>query len=96
MIVMGVVGLLIWDGVFPDRRDVRILGVLPIPVRTFVVARLAALGRVFVLFGTPLCLLQSVVFGLTVTGFGAPIARIHGISAHFLTVRWPARSCSAR
>ena len=86
MIVMGVVGLFIWDGVFPDRRDVRILGVLPVPVRTFVVARLAALGRVFVLFGTPLCLLQSVVFGLTVTGFGAPIGRLHGISAHFLTV----------
>ena len=54
MIVMGVVGLFIWDGVFPDRRDVRILGVLPVPVRTFVVARLAALGRVFVLFATPL------------------------------------------
>ena len=36
MIVMGVVGLFIWDGVFPDRRDVRILGVLPVPVRTFV------------------------------------------------------------
>ena len=86
MIVMGVVGLFIWDGVFPDRRDVRILGVLPVPVRTFVVARLAVLGRVFVLFGTPLCLLQSVVFGLTVTGFGAPIGRLHGISAHFLTV----------
>ena len=86
MIVMGVVGLFIWDGVFPDRRDVRILGVLPVPVRRFVVARLAALGRVFVLFGTPLCLLQSVVFGLTVTGFGAPIGRLHGISAHFLTV----------
>ena len=26
------------------------------------------------------------VFGLTVTGFGAPIGRLHGISAHFLTV----------
>ena len=34
MIAMGVVGLVIWDGVFPDRRDVRILGVLPIPTRT--------------------------------------------------------------
>src|SRR6187549_574200 len=49
MIVMGVVGLFIWDGVFPDRRDVRILGVLPVPVHRFVAARLAALGRVFVL-----------------------------------------------
>ena len=86
MIAIGVVGLVIWDGVFPDRRDVRILGVLPIPTRDFVIARLASLGRVFVLFATPLCTLQSIVFGMTVTGFGAPISRIHGISAHFVTV----------
>ena len=86
MIAMGVVGLVIWDGVFPDRRDVRILGVLPIPTRSFVFGRLASLGRVFVLFGTPLCTLQSLVFGLTVTGYGAPISRIHGITAHFVTI----------
>jgi hypothetical protein len=86
MIAIGVVGLVIWDGVFPDRRDVRVLGVLPIPTHRFVLARLASLGRVLVLFATPLCLLQSVAFGLTVTGFGAPISRIHGITAHFATV----------
>jgi hypothetical protein len=86
MIAIGVVGLVVWDGVFPDRRDVRVLGVLPIPTHRFVLARLASLGRVLVLFATPLCLLQSVAFGLTVTGFGAPISRIHGITAHFATV----------
>jgi hypothetical protein len=86
MIAIGVVGLVIWDGVFPDRRDVRALGVLPIPTHRFVLARLASLGRVYVLFGTPLCVLQSLVFGMTVTGFGAPISRIHGITAHFATV----------
>ena len=86
MIAIGVVGLVIWDGVFPDRRDVRVLGVLPIPTHRFVLARLSALGRVLVLFATPLCLLQSVAFGLTVTGFGASISRIHGISAHFVIV----------
>jgi hypothetical protein len=86
MITIGVVGLVIWDGVFPDRRDVRVLGVLPIPTHSFVLGRLASLGRVFVLFATPLCTLQSIIFGMTVTGFGAPISRIHGISAHFVTV----------
>ena len=79
MIAIGVVGLVIWDGVFPDRRDVRILGVLPIPTRDFVLGRLASLGRVFVLFATPLCTLQSRVFGLTVTGFGARFED-HGIT----------------
>ena len=86
MIVMGVVGLFIWDGVFPDRRDVRILGVLPVPVHRFVKARLMALGKVFVLFATPLCAMQSVVFGLTVPGYGEPIGRFHSIGAHFLAV----------
>ena len=86
MIVMGVVGLFIWDGVFPDRRDVRILGVLPVPVHRFVAARLAALGRVFVLFAMPLSAMQSVVFGLTVSGYGEPIGRFHGIAAHFVAV----------
>ena len=86
MIAVGVVGLVIWDGVFPDRRDVRILGVLPVPTHRFVAARLATLGRVYVLFATPLAVLQSIVFGLTVTGFGAPVSRLHGIAAHFLTV----------
>jgi hypothetical protein len=86
MIAIGVVGLVIWDGVFPDRRDVRILGPLPIPTVRFVAARLAALARVFVLFATPLCLLQSLIFGLTLPGFGAPYSRLTGISAHLLTV----------
>ena len=74
MIAIGVVGLIIWDGVFPDRRDVRILGVLPIPTRRFVLGRLASLGRVFVLFAMPLCTLQSVIFGMTVTGYGGPMS----------------------
>ena len=86
MIAIGVVGLVIWDGVFPDRRDVRILGVLPIATHRFVIGRLASLGRVFVLFGTPLCLLQSVIFGLTATGYGAPVSRLHGVSAHLAAV----------
>jgi len=86
MIAIGVVGLVIWDGVFPDRRDVRILGPLPVPVHRFVIARLAALGRVFVLFATPLCILQSLILGLTLTGFGAPFSRITGFTSHLATV----------
>jgi hypothetical protein len=86
MIVIGVVGLFIWDGVFPDRRDVRILGVLPIATHRFAIARLAALGRVYVLFSMPLCVMQSVIFGLTVTGFGGPVGRLAGGAAHFTAV----------
>src|SRR5688572_2498706 len=86
MVAIGVVGLFIWDGVFPDRRDVRILGALPIPTSRFVVARLAALAQVYAMFTIPLCVLPSVVFGMTVTGFGAPISRLHGVAAQLAVV----------
>jgi hypothetical protein len=86
MMAIGVVGLVIWDGVFPDRRDVRILGPLPIKTRRFVVARLAAIGRVYVMFSTAICVLQSVLFGMIASGYGAPVSRLHGIAAHLVTV----------
>jgi hypothetical protein len=50
MITMGFVGLATWDGVFPDRRDARILGPLPLPPLTLVLGRLGALGGLFSLF----------------------------------------------
>jgi hypothetical protein len=46
MMALGFVALVIWEGVFPDRRDVRILGVLPLSTRSHVVGRLAALAGV--------------------------------------------------
>ena len=86
MIAIGVVSLIIWDGVFPDRRDVRILGPLPIPTHRFVLARLAALGKVFLLFAATVCVPQSIIFGLMAASYGDPLPRLYGISAHLLTV----------
>jgi hypothetical protein len=86
MAAIGVVGLFIWDGVFPDRRDVRILGPLPVPRHRFVAARLMALGQVFLLFALPICLLQSIFFPMLVAGYGDPVGRLHGMAAHLLTV----------
>jgi hypothetical protein len=86
MMAIGVVGLVIWDGVFPDRRDVRILGSLPIARSRFVIARLAALSQVYVLFAVPVCLLQSIIFPNVVAGYGDPLPRLHGVGAHLVTV----------
>lgn len=47
MIALAFIALLIWEGIFPDRRDGRILSALPIRSRTFVLARLAALAALF-------------------------------------------------
>ena len=86
MIAIGIVGLVTWDGVFPDRRDVRILGPLPIPARRLVLGRLIALGQVFGLFAAAVCVPQSVIFALQAAAAGEPVARVHGVAAHFVTV----------
>lgn len=86
MVAIGGVCLVIWDGVFPDRRDIRNLGALPIPVRHFVIARLAALSQVYLLFAAAVCVPQSIIFGLLAAGYGDPLPRLYGITAHLLTV----------
>lgn len=42
MLVIGVFALLSWDATFPDRRDVLVLGPLPVRARTLFLAKIAA------------------------------------------------------
>src|SRR5262245_46418949 len=44
MLVVGLFAVLIWDSLFPDRRDVNVLAPLPIRTRTIFLARLAAIA----------------------------------------------------
>jgi len=44
MAIVGVFTLLLWDALFPDRRDCMILGAMPVRVPTVFAAKLAALG----------------------------------------------------
>lgn len=73
MTATALVTLVIWENIFPDRRDSRHLGILPITLRTFVMARLAALVGLFgVVFLGP-TLLSSISFGIVSVAFaGAP------------------------
>ena len=64
MIAMGFLGLVTWDGVFPDRRDARILGPLPISLRTLMLARLGAVCYMFGLFFCVTQLPGAVIFGV--------------------------------
>lgn len=71
--VTALITLVIWEGVFPDTRDGRILGVLPIRTRTFVSARLLALLALFLLLVGPPTAISSISFGIvnaTFHGFG--------------------------
>ena len=44
MAVIGVFTLLLWDALFPDRRDCMILGAMPLRVSSVFGAKLAAIG----------------------------------------------------
>jgi hypothetical protein len=44
MAIVGVFTLLLWDALFPDRRDCMILGAMPVRIPAVFVAKLAALG----------------------------------------------------
>jgi hypothetical protein len=66
MVGTAVVSLVIWDNVFPDRREAFVLGHLPIRTRTIVAARLSALAA---------------VMGLVALGSAAPSALLYGVVA---------------
>jgi hypothetical protein len=83
MVATGLVTLVLWENVFPDRRDGRILGVLPIRLRTFVVARMAALLMLFGLLVAAMTLLSSISFGLVNLIFGGVGGFIGQALSHF-------------
>jgi len=84
MIAMGFLGLVTWDGVFPDRRDARILGPLPLSMRTFVVARLGAVCYMFVLFLSVSQLPTALVFGIIAARFDSPGGMLRGMAGQFI------------
>jgi len=44
MLVIGLLALLSWDSTFPDRRDLLVLGPLPVRARTLFLAKIAAVA----------------------------------------------------
>ena len=83
MIATGLITLVIWENVFPDGRDGRILGVLPVRLRTFVAARLTALLALFTLLVIAMTALSSVSFGLINATFRGPGGFFSRTVSHF-------------
>ena len=46
MLVVGLFAVISWDSIFPDRRDVMVLGPLPLTPHTILIAKMAASGAV--------------------------------------------------
>lgn len=84
MMALGFVAMLIWEGVFPDRRDARILGVLPISTRTHVVGRLAGLGMFAALFSVGITLPSAVAYGLVLFVYEVAAGPVRIVAAHLI------------
>jgi hypothetical protein len=84
MTAAGLVALVIWDGVFPDRRDARILGALPLPGRVLIAARLLALAAVAAIVLTGVNIIPAIAYGSAVGTFGGAANIVAGVLAHFV------------
>lgn len=85
LLATGLITLVIWEGIFPDKRDSRILGVLPIRLRSVVVSRLAALASVYVMFVCATALPGALSFGVVTGVFGGTRGVVETVGAHLLT-----------
>lgn len=83
MAAMVMVALLVWEGVYPDRRDVRILGTIGLKTRTLVLGRIGAVAAVAVTIGVGMNLPSSIVFGLVLLTYDAAANPVQAIVGHF-------------
>jgi hypothetical protein len=82
MTIAGLITVLNWDSVFPDRRDVLVLAPLPVRLSTLVLAKISAL------FAAPA--LAMITFNLFI-GFAWPLLFISDHGGFFSALRaWPA------
>ena len=68
MLIAGLIAVISWDNIFPDRRDVMILGPLPVRAPTILLAKIAAAGAVLMIAVLSLSLTISVALCLLAGG----------------------------
>jgi hypothetical protein len=62
MVAIGFVTVVQWDALFPDHRDYRILGPLPLSFRDIFASKMAALAAFFGLFAVDLNIASTLLF----------------------------------
>ena len=69
MAAVGLVSVLAWDALFPDRRDAMVLGGLPVRARTVALAKLAALAAFVAGFAVVVNAPATVIFSFVAGGY---------------------------
>jgi predicted permease len=83
LVVSGVVSVIAWSSLLPDRRDALILGALPVRGRTIVAARLLALTAFLVVIALAMHTLASVSFAIFLSPGSGFAFFLRNIAAHF-------------
>ena len=87
MTITGLVMLMRWNKLFPDRRDFQNLAALPIPISHVFLANLVALGSLAFLFAIDVNMISFFFFPAFVTAsVGTLSALMHVGFAHIVTV----------
>ena len=84
MTAVGFLTVLVWDELFPDRRDVIVLGSLPIRTRTVVAAKLGALVAFVAGFAVVVNTPATVLFSMVAGGYLPFEAFVRYPVAHFI------------
>lgn len=85
--ITGIVTVLKWDSIFPDRRDYMNLAQLPLPTRQIFLANLAAILAIAAIFAFDVNAVSAIFFPMLVT-MEQPtfMAYVHFASAHVIGV----------
>jgi hypothetical protein len=82
MIALGFVALVVWEGVFPDRRDARVIGVLPVRGSELAAGRVTALAVLAVIFLVGSNAVPTVMYGTLIAAYGGASNILTGAFAH--------------
>jgi hypothetical protein len=87
MVVVGLFSVLSWDSTFPDRRDILVLGPLPIPPRMLFVAKLTALAAALGLSILALNVFTGLVWPLVFfPATNSALASMRSLAAYWMTM----------
>ena len=87
MVITGIVTVLKWDSIFPDRRDYMNLAPLPIPTRRIFLANITAIVLIALAFAVDVNAVSSLFFPMEVTMEQPRFAAyIYFVRAHFAGV----------
>jgi len=87
MVITGIVTVLKWDSIFPDRRDYMNLAPLPIPTRRIFLANITAIVLIALAFAVDVNAVSSLFFPMEVTMEQPKFtAYVYFVRAHFAGV----------